>query len=108
MYPLPLDSTVIEPGISPLVWLVALLPLLSLALVALIVLRRHRRCAHCGRPWGGRRVAVAEVVEVRSCIRCRASLVRRGTQVRLCPDCFAGHRAWNRGAARAKVHGARG
>lgn len=94
-------------GINPLLWLVALLPLLALVLLALLLLRRRRRCAHCGRPFSGRRVAVAEIVEVQTCERCKGSLARRGTQVRLCPDCFAGHRGWNRTAARAKVHAAR-
>ena len=94
-------------AINPLIWLVALVPAVALALVVLLLLRRRRRCAHCGRPFSGRRVAVAEIVEVQTCERCKGSLARRGTQVRLCPDCFAGHRGWNRTAARAKVHAAR-
>ena len=94
-------------GLSPWVWLIALVPLLILMLLVLLLLRRRRRCAHCGRPWRGRRVAVAEVAEVQACVRCRGSLAHRGTRVRLCPDCFAGHRGWNRTAAREKVHAAR-
>lgn len=94
-------------GLNPLVWLIALLPSLALVLLVLVLLRRRRRCAHCDRPFAGRRVAVAEIVEVRSCLRCKGSLAHRGTQVRLCPDCFAGHRGWSRTAAREKVHAAR-
>ena len=93
-------------GINPLLWLVALVPIVALILVVLLLVRRRRRCAHCGRPFGGRRVAVAEIVEVRSCERCKDSLARRGAKVRLCPECFAGHRGWNRTARRAKVHAA--
>jgi hypothetical protein len=96
-----------QAGPSALLWLVALLPIAAVLLVLLLLRRRRRRCAHCGRPFAGRRVAVAEIVEVRSCERCKGSLARRGTQVRLCADCFAGHRGWNRTAARAKVHAAR-
>lgn len=91
-------------GLSPLIWLVALVPLLAVALLVLLLLRRRRHCAHCGRQWSGRLVSVAEVEEVRSCVRCKASLSRFGSRVRLCPDCFAGHRGWDRSAARVKVH----
>ena len=94
-------------GLSPLVWLIALLPLLALMLLLLLLLRRHRRCAHCGRRWNGRFVSVAEIEEVRSCLRCEGSLTRFGTRVRLCPDCFAGHRGWDRNAASVRVHAAR-
>lgn len=85
-------------GLSPLVWLIGLVPLLAIAFLALLVMRRRRRCAHCGRPWTGRRVSVAEVAEVRTCVRCRESLSWRGTKVRLCTDCLAGHRGWNKAA----------
>jgi hypothetical protein len=89
-------------GLSPLLWLIAIVPLLALAVLVLLVSRRRRRCAHCGRPWTGKRVGVAEVAEVRSCVRCGGSLARRGTQVRLCADCYAGHRGWNKTAPRAR------
>ena len=105
--PAPSQRGRVPQALNPLVWLIGLLPLLALIFLALLVFRRRRRCAHCGRPWAGRRVAVAEIAEVRSCVRCKGSLVRRGTQVRLCPDCFAGHRGWSRTAAREKVHAAR-
>ncbi|MBV8529064.1 MAG: hypothetical protein JOZ75_12170 [Candidatus Dormibacteraeota bacterium] len=93
-------------GLSPLLWLIALVPLLALILILLLLARRRRRCAHCGRQWSGRRVSVAEVEEVRSCVRCKGSLSRFGSRVRLCPDCFAGHRGWDRSAAHVKVHAA--
>lgn len=87
-------------GLSPLLWLLGLIPLIALLLLALLLRRRRRECAHCGRAAHGKPVRVDEVVEVRSCARCKTSLVRRGTRVRLCPDCFAGHRGWDRVAAK--------
>lgn len=93
-------------GLSPLLWLIALVPVIAVVLILLLVLRRHRRCAHCGRQWSGRLVSVAEVQEVRSCVRCRGALSRFGSRVRLCPDCFAGHRGWDRSAASVRVHAA--
>ena len=88
-------------GLSPLLWLLGLIPLVALLLLVLLLRRRHRECAHCGRAWDGKPARVDEVVEVRSCPRCQTSLVRRGTRVRLCADCFAGHRGWDRFAAKA-------
>lgn len=89
------------PGLSPLLWLLALLPLLALLLLLALLRRRQRECAHCGRRWSGPRVAVAQVPDVRSCVRCRDDLERRGTQIRLCPDCLAGHRGWRKTAVAA-------
>ena len=88
-------------GLSPLLWLLGLIPMLALLLLAVLLRRRRRVCAHCGRAWTGKPARVDEVVEVRSCPRCQTSLVRRGTRVRLCADCFAGHRGWDRFAAKA-------
>ncbi|MGH7686704.1 MAG: hypothetical protein ACREN2_07810 [Candidatus Dormibacteria bacterium] len=90
-------------GLSPLLWLLGLIPLVALLLLAVLLLRRRRECAHCGRAALGKPVRVDEVVEVRSCPRCQASLLRRGTRVRLCPDCFAGHRGWDKPRASAPV-----
>ena len=97
--PLPSQRGHATAGLSPLLWLIALVPLVALLLLVLLVVRRRRRCAHCGRAWSGGRVRVADVPEVSSCVRCTGSLARRGTQVRLCADCFAGHRGWNKTAA---------
>jgi hypothetical protein len=91
-------------GPSPLLWLVALVPLLALAFVVVLLSRRRRHCAHCGRPWTARAMSVAAIDEVRSCVRCKDSLARFGTRVRLCPECFAGHRGWDRSVTRVKVH----
>jgi hypothetical protein len=86
-------------GLGQLLWLVGLVPLLLGLLAVLFVLRRRRTCAHCGRPYAGKRMSVAAVPEVRSCARCQTALARRGTRVRLCADCVAGHRGWRRQAA---------
>lgn len=86
-------------GLSPLLWLLALIPLFALLLLLAVLRRRRRECAHCGRRWSGPRVAVAQVPDVASCIRCRDDLERRGSAVRLCPDCLAGHRGWRKAAA---------
>lgn len=57
---------------------------------------RRRSCAHCGRTWRGRPVAVSAAGNVATCARCRSGLMRGGTRVRLCPECIAGHRGWQR------------
>ena len=73
----------------------------SVALIALGVIlflraRGRRLCAHCGRAFQGRTVAVESAGNAGTCARCRSSLSRRGTRVRLCAECFAGHRGWQR------------
>ena len=85
-------------GLTPLLWLLGLIPLVALLLLAVLLARRRRTCAHCGRPSNATRVPVSSVSEVRSCPRCQNALARRGTLVRLCPDCTAGHRGWQKSA----------
>ena len=103
--PAPAQRGHAKAGLSPLLWLLGLIPLLALLLLLAWLMRRRRReCAHCGRPWAGQLMRVDGVQEVRTCPRCQTALARRGTQVRLCPDCVAGHRGWRKEARPLVAH----